>query len=123
MEITLTILLALVALICLLGGINLINKGAMKFLPEGTPPQQVLDNLFRFLAGIYLAGAFLFTYAALNTGTIGNVGYFLGLMVLFSGLGRLYSRLKLGSAGSYFDWMMLVEIALGLAIIVLQWLL
>lgn len=122
MVVTLTILFSLVAVICLLGGINIMLKGAMKFLPAQTPPQLVLDNLVRFLAGIYLAGSFLFAYAAFNVSSIGNTAYFLGLMVLFSGLGRLYSRFKLGSAGSYFDWVMIAEIVLGLAIIALEWL-
>ena len=34
MEITLRILLGLVTLICLLGGLNLLTKGAGSFLPE-----------------------------------------------------------------------------------------
>ena len=120
METTLSILLGLVALICFLGGMNVILKGAMSFLPKETPVQPVLDNLVRFLGGIYFAGSFLFGYAALNIPTVGLVSNFLGIMVLFSGLGRLYSRFKIGSAGKYFDVIMIVEILLGLAIILLN---
>lgn len=122
MTLTLEILLGLVALICFLGGTNLMLKGAMKFLPKETPPQLVLDDLVRFLSGIYIGSGFLFAYAALNIDIVGNIIYFLGLAVVFSGLGRLYSRIKLGSAGLYFDWIMIVEILLGTAIILLEWL-
>lgn len=122
MALTISILLALVALICFLGGINIMLKGAMGFLPKETPPQFILDNLVRFLSGIYFSCGFLCTYASFNVEEIGNIVYFLGLIVVFSGLGRLYSRYKIGTAGKYFDIIMVVEIILGLAIIILKWL-
>lgn len=122
MTLAISILLGVVALICILGGINVMLKGAVHFLPEGTPVPLILDNLIRFLSGIYLSAGFLFGYAALNGAALGNITYFLGLMVMFSGLGRLYSRYKTGPAGSYFDFVMILEILLGLAIIGLKWL-
>jgi len=122
MTIALCILLGLVSLICILGGINILLKGAMNFLPKETPPQLVLDNLVRFLSGIYFSAGFLFAYAAIQVKQMENVIYFLGIMVLFSGLGRLYSKYKIGSAGKYFDTIMMVEILLGLAIILLKYL-
>lgn len=122
MTLTLGILLGLVALICFLGGTNILLKGAMNFLPKETPPQLVLDNLVRFLSGIYLGSGFLLAYAALHLDHLGHIIYFLGLIVVFSGLGRLYSRYKIGSAGAYFDYITAVEILLGLAIFILQWL-
>ncbi len=122
MEIALRILLGIVSLICFLGGMNLILKGAMKFLQEGTPKQLVLDNLVRFLSGIYFASGFLFGYAAFNTSTLGLIIYILGATVIFSGLGRLFSRVKVGSAGKYFDFIMIFEIVLGLSIIALEYL-
>ncbi|MCC7524041.1 MAG: DUF4345 family protein [Chitinophagaceae bacterium] len=120
MTLALSIVFGVVALICFLGGINVVLKGAMGFLPKETPPQLILDNLFRFLGGIYLGGGFLFTYAALNVESIGDTPYFLGIMVGFSGLGRLYSRYKLGSAGAYFNIVTVVEILLGLSIVTLE---
>lgn len=122
MDLTLSILLGLVSLICFLGGLNVMIKGAMPFLPKETPIQRVLDNLVRFLSGIYFASGFLLVYAAFNLSDIGRIPYFLGIMVAFSGLGRLYSRFKAGTAGTYFDIIMVVEILLGLTIILLQWL-
>ena len=121
MTVMLCVLLGLVALICFLGGINVLRKGAMGFLPKKTAPQLVLDNLVRFLAGIYFSAGFLFVYAALNIRNIGDVIYFLGIIVGSSGLGRLYSRSKVGSAGRYFDIIMVVEILLGISIVLLEW--
>ncbi len=121
MEIALRILLGIVALICFLGGINLLLKGAMRFLPEEMPPQLVLDNLVRFLAGIYFASGFLFTYAVFYTSALESMIYIFGITVIFSGLGRAYSRFKLGSAGKYFDFIMAFEVVLGLSIIALKY--
>ena len=121
MEIALQVLLEMVALICFLGGLNLLLKGAMKFLPKEMPPQLVLDNLVRFLAGIYFASGFLFSYAAFYTSALGAMIYIFGITVIFSGLGRVYSRYKVGSAGKYFDFIMLLEVVLGLSIIALKY--
>lgn len=121
MEVSLQILLGITALVCFLGGLNLLIKGASHFLPKEILPQQILDNLFRFLSGIYFSMSFLLGWAVINIHTINDVVYFLGLPVIFSGLGRLYSRIKVGSAGKYFDLIMVFEILLGLCVIILQY--
>ncbi|MBS1747225.1 MAG: DUF4345 domain-containing protein [Bacteroidetes bacterium] len=120
MEIVLEILLGLVMLICFLGGANLLLKGAMPFLPPGVSTPQVLDNLFRFLSGIYFGMGFLLGWVLLHLEEVGNIVFSIGVVVIFSGIGRLYSRSKVGSAGKYFDIIMLVEIVLGLSIILLK---
>jgi hypothetical protein len=121
MEIVLQILLSLVALICLLGGMNLLIKGAGAFLPEtvGAPP--VLDNLFRFLSGIYFSLGFLMAYVVFNFHQINDLIYFIGIVVVFSGLGRLYSRIKVGPSTNYLKFIMIFEVILGIAIVVLQY--
>ncbi|HOO10157.1 MAG TPA: DUF4345 domain-containing protein [Cyclobacteriaceae bacterium] len=121
MTLALSVLLGLVALICFLGGMNIMLKGAMYFLPKEIPPQLVLDNLIRFMAGIYLGSGFIFAYASFHVATIGNMAYCLGLAVALSGFGRLYSRYKTGTAGKYFDYIMVVEIFLGFSVIILKW--
>ena len=121
MELSLQILLGLVALICLSGGLNLLIKGANSFLPETVPPQRILDNLFRFLSGIYFGQAFLMTWVIFNLHEIKDLIYFIGVIVIFSGLGRWYSRIKVGSAGKYFDYIMVFEIILGSSIAILQY--
>ena len=122
MELALQILLVVVTLICLAGGVNLLIKGTGSFLPKEIPPQPVLDNLFRFLSGIYFGLGFLMAWVVFNFHKVNELVYFIGLVVVFSGLGRLYSKIKVGSAGKYFENMMLIEIILGVAIIVLQYL-
>ena len=121
MELTLTILLGLVSLICLLGGANLLLKGAAFFLPENIENRRRLDNLFRFTSGIYFGLGFLMVWVVFHVREMGDLIYFIGIVVIFSGLGRLYSRIKVGSAGNYFDTMMVIEILLGIAIIAMKY--
>lgn len=119
MLLTLRILLTIVTLICFWGGANIMIKGAKSFLPMDTPPQYILDNLVRFLSGIYFGLGFLLAYSVFNIEKIDDLVYYIGIIVIFSGLGRMYSRHKVGSAGKYFDYIMVVEILLGLSIIIL----
>ena len=120
MTIALQIVLGLVALICLLGGLNLLNKGAMAFLPKDQPPAQELDNLFRFTSGVYFSMSFLLAYVVFTIDQYHTLLYFLGTIVFFAGVGRAWSMLRVGSAGSYHLAMMFVEMGLGLLIIALQ---
>jgi hypothetical protein len=113
--------LGLVAAICFLGGANILLKGAKSFLPEGTPPQIVLDNIIRFLSGIYFGMGFLLVWVVVHVSGINDLIYFLGIVVVFSGLGRLYSRIKVGNGNTYLTFIMYFELALGLAIILLQY--
>lgn len=122
METALQVLLGLVTLICLAGGMNLLIKGANSFLPEAIPRQRVVDNLFRFLSGIYFGLGFLMAWVVFNLHGLDDLIYYIGVVVICSGLGRLYSRIKVGSAGTYFDIIMLVEIVLGVSIVMLQYL-
>ena len=121
MELALQILLGLTALICFAGGLNLLIKGVMYFLPKTVAPQLILDNLMRFLSGIYFSMSFLLAYAVFNIYELHTIVYFLALPIVFSGLGRLYSRLKVGSAGAYFDFIMAFEILLGISVLLIQY--
>lgn len=121
METALRIILGLVAAICLLGGLNLLNKGAMAFLPKDHPPAVVLDHLLRFTSGIYFALGFLLIYVAYTLPQQHGLLYFIGILVAFAGIGRGWSIARMGAPGTYFKAMMLLELGLGLAIIVLQW--
>lgn len=121
MTLALQIILGLVAAICLIGGFNLLNKGAMAFLPKGHAPAPELDNLFRFTSGIYFGMGFLLIWVVSSIGQHTTLLYFLGLVVAFAGLGRAWSIAKVGSPGTYHKAMMWLEIGLGAAIIALQW--
>lgn len=121
MELPIKILLFLVSLICFFGGMNLLIKGARSFLPEEDYPSiATVDNLLRFLSGIYFSAGFLLFWVANNVEEYHTIIYFLGFMVMFSGVGRLISYLKVGSAGKYFIYIMWIEILLGIIIIILQ---
>jgi hypothetical protein len=121
MELTLKIILGMVTTICFLGGINLLTKGAKSFLPDSLPVQPTLDNLFRFLSGIYLGLGFLMLWVTIHSSQAGDLLYFIAITVFFSGLGRLYSRIKAGSAGTYYDSMMIIECCLGLSTAILHY--
>jgi len=121
MDIVLKIILALITAICFLGGFNLMTKGTKSYLPDNVPAQQKLDNLFRFLSGIYFGFGFLMLWATFHSNHAGDLLYFIGIIVLFSGLGRLYSRIKVGSPGVYYDAMMVLEIILGITINLIQY--
>ena len=121
MVLSLQILLGLVSLICLFGGLNLLIKGAGSFLPETIQTPPVLDNLFRFLSGIYFGLGFLMMWVVFNLHEIKDLIYFIGIVVIFSGLGRLYSRIKVGSGGKYLNFIMFFEILLGMMIILLEY--
>ncbi len=60
-------------------------------------------------------------WVVFNFHKINDLIYFIGLVVVFSGLGRLYSRIKVGTAGKYFDYIMVSEIILGVSIMLLQY--
>lgn len=121
MEMALSILIGCVAAICLLGGLNLLSKGAMAFLPKDHPPAVELDHLLRFTSGIYLGLSFLLAYVAATLPQQSTLLYFIGIVVTSAGVGRAWSISKMGAPGAYFKAMMLLEFGLGLAIILLQW--
>ena len=121
MELSVQILLFSVSFICFLGGVNLLIKGARPFLPDEEDPSiAVVDNLIRFLSGIYFSIGFLFLWVANNIKKNHAIIYFLGLIVLFSGIGRMISYLRVGSAGKYYTVVAWIEILLGIMIIILQ---
>ncbi|MBS1568594.1 MAG: DUF4345 domain-containing protein [Bacteroidetes bacterium] len=122
MTTALQIILGLIAIICLLGGLNLLNKGAMAFLPDGHAPAQVLDNLLRFTSGIYFGMGFLLAWVIATIGQHHTLLYFLGFIVAMAGLGRAWSIAKVGCPSAYIRSMMWLEILLGAAIIALQYL-
>ena len=97
-------------------------KGVAHFLPETTPPQSRLDNAFRFLSAMFLSFGFLLIWIVIHIDEVHDQIYLVGVVVLCAGLGRLYSQIKVGSAGTYLFYVMLVEIALGIGIMLLQYL-
>lgn len=122
MILAIRILLLLTMLICFFGGANLLLKGAVSFLPKTLPTNRVLDDVVRFLSGIYFGLSFLLGWVIVNLEAVHGLVYFIGIVIIFSGLGRLYSRIKVGSAGRYFDIVMIAEVILGAVLILLNFL-
>ena len=61
--------------------------------PETTPR---LDNIHRFLAGIYLGCGIIVLWAAITVRQQGTLVYLIALTVLLAGLGRAASMLIVG---------------------------
>ena len=81
--------LFLVAAIALFGGTLQMYLGE----PETTPR---LDNVHRFMAGVYLSTSFISFWAASTITQQGTLVYLLALGVLLAGIGRLVSISQVG---------------------------
>lgn len=83
------ICLFLIAAIALSGGALQLYLGQ----PDTTPR---LDNVHRFMAGVYLSTGFINLWAALTIRRQGTLIYLLALGVFLAGCGRLLSISKVG---------------------------
>ena len=83
------ICLALVAVIALFGGTLQMVLGQ----PDTSPR---LDNVHRFMAGVYLSTGLISLWAAITIRQQGTLVYLLALGVLMAGIGRLVSISKVG---------------------------
>jgi hypothetical protein len=81
--------LVLVAAIAITGGALQMYLGE----PDTAPR---LDNVHRFMAGVYLSTGFINFWAAMTIRRQGTLVYLLALGVLFAGIGRLVSIGRVG---------------------------
>jgi hypothetical protein len=81
--------LFLVAAIAMFGGALQMYLGE----PETSPR---LDNVHRFMAGVYLSTGLISLWAAITIREQGTLVYLLALGVLFAGIGRLLSISQVG---------------------------
>jgi hypothetical protein len=81
--------LFLIAAIAIFGGSLQFYLGQ----PQTSPR---LDNVHRFMAGVYLSTGFIALWAALTLPAQGDLIYLLALGVLLAGCGRLVSIKKVG---------------------------
>jgi len=88
-QIVVRICLLIVAAIAIFGGALQLVRGQ----PETTPQ---LDNVHRFMAGVYLSTGFINLWAAITIRQQGTLIYLLALGVFVAGLGRLISIVKVG---------------------------
>src|SRR5262245_51388564 len=88
-QIVVMVCLFLVAAIAILGGTLQMYLGQ----PDTSPR---LDNVHRFMAGVYLACGFINLWAALTIRQQGTLVYLLALGAFLGGVGRLVSIRKVG---------------------------
>ena len=83
--------------VCLiLVGLIALAGGALQFWlgqPDTTPR---LDNVHRFMAGIYFGSGLIALWAAANIRWVGSLVFLLALTLLFAGTGRLVSMSQVG---------------------------
>lgn len=109
------ICLLLAAAIALFGGCLQMSLGQ----PETTPR---LDNVHRFLAGIYLGAGILAAWAAFTIARHDTLIYLLALVILLGGVGRLVSMAKVGLPEPSWLWLGYVgsELILPVIIVIAQ---
>ncbi|MEP6738774.1 MAG: DUF4345 family protein [Caldimonas sp.] len=88
-QIVVQVCLFIVAAIAILGGTLQMFLGQ----PDTAPR---LDNVHRFMAGVYLSTGFINLWAAVTIRQQGTLVYLLALGVLMAGIGRLVSIRKVG---------------------------
>jgi hypothetical protein len=103
--------LLLVALIAVLGGTLQMVLGQ----PETT---QRLDNVHRFLAGIYLSVGFINLWAGLTIRRQAELPFLLALGVLIAGMGRLVSMAIVGLPQPAALWLGYLVPELGLPFVI-----
>jgi len=88
-QLVVRVCLLLVAAIAMFGGTVQLILGQ----PETSPR---LDNVHRFMAGVYLATGIINLWAAITIRRQGTLVYLLALGVLLAGVGRLVSISRVG---------------------------
>jgi len=88
-QLVVRVCLFLVAAIAMFGGTVQLILGQ----PDTSPR---LDNVHRFMAGVYLSVGFICLWAAITVRQQGFLVYLLALGVLFAGLGRVLSIAMVG---------------------------
>jgi Domain of unknown function (DUF4345) len=118
----LQILLALVAVICLLVSIKLLKNGHKLFPATEKLHKTGLDNLLRFMGGLILGFAILCAWTALTITAQSSLVYLIGICLLLAAFGRLLSRQTVGIPPQPREFFMWAEFVLGIALIALQYL-
>src|SRR5215210_5378453 len=88
----------------LVAGIAMFGGALQMFLGQpDTSPR--LDNVHRFMAGVYLSTGFISLWAALTIRRQGTLVYLLALGVLLAGIGRLVSISQVGLPAPASVWL------------------
>jgi len=101
--------------VCLfiVGAIALLGGAVQMVLGEPQTSAR-LDNVHRFMAGVYFSVGFINLWAAWTIARQGMLVYLLALGVLFAGIGRLVSISQVGLPEPHWVWLcyLIPELAL-----------
>lgn len=111
-QLVVQVCLFLAAAIALLGGALQMFLGQ----PDTSPR---LDNVHRFMAGVYLSTGLISGWAALTIRTQGMLVYLLAFGVLMAGIGRLLSIAKVGLPKPTAVWLGYLVPELAIPVIIL----
>jgi hypothetical protein len=104
------------------GAISVLGGCLQMYLgqPDTTPR---LDNVHRFLAGVYLGSGFISLWAAATIRRQGTLVYLIALGVLMAGVGRLVSIAQVGLPQPALVWLgyLIPELLLAVVIAVSHW--
>jgi|SRR5215471_3797514 len=114
-QVAVQVCLFLVAAIAVVGGSLQMYLGQ----PDTSPR---LDNVHRFMAGVYLATGIISLWAAVTIRQQGTLVYLLALGVFLAGIGRLVSIRKVGLPKPAAVWLgyLIPELTLPIIIVVLH---
>src|SRR5271167_3282278 len=97
-QVVVRVCLFLVAAIAMSGGALQMYLGQ----PDTTP---ALDNVHRFMAGVYFSTGLINLWAAINIRQQGALVYFLAVGILLAGVGRLVSMRRVGLPKPHTVWL------------------
>jgi hypothetical protein len=83
-----------------------ISGGALQMAVGEPQVSPRLDNVHRFMAGVYLSTGFISFWAARTIRQQGTLVYLLALGVLFAGIGRLISIAQVGIPEPMAMWLL-----------------
>jgi Domain of unknown function (DUF4345) len=114
----------LVVRVCLflIAGIAIFGGSLQMFLGQpDTSPR--LDNVHRFMAGVYFSTGVISLWAAITIRQQGTLVYLLALGALMAGVGRLVSIGKVGLPKPAVVWLgyLFPELTLPIVIVLAQW--
>ncbi len=121
MTIALQAIFGLLFFIAVMSSIMLLINGAA--LPQGAVEKMPgrLDNILRYMAGLYLGLGVICLWMAFTMNQQSTLVYFVALTVFLGALGRIISIGEQGMPGKMFYAYLIAELVLPILIVVLQY--
>lgn len=96
--------------------------GALQFVLGEPETTARLDNVHRFMAGVYFSTGLICVWAALTVRQQGTLVFLISFAVFMAGVGRLYSISKVGLPEPHALWLgyMIPELVVPLIVVIAQ---